>query len=75
MLRAQLSQIQQHLLFMIFLDLKKACNTVDRERMLVILEKHGVGPAPASGTVTQHLVLASCSSAPASTSVRNWLAL
>ena len=40
----QLSKIVQKTLYFIFLDLWKAYNTVNKERLLEILKGHGVGP-------------------------------
>ena len=40
----QLAYLEQHPLFVIFIDLKKAYDAMDRERCLEILVGYGVGP-------------------------------
>ena len=43
--RAQnISSIDQDPLFLVFLDLRKAYDTVDQERLLIILKGYGSGP-------------------------------
>ena len=42
-LRMQLAQRSHKPLYMIFLDLKKAYDTLDRDRTMIILEQYGVG--------------------------------
>jgi hypothetical protein len=44
LLRMQLSNIQAHPLYLIFLDLTKAYDTLDHGRTLEILRQYGVGP-------------------------------
>ena len=43
-LLSQLRKTSDDPLFMVFLDLKKAFYSLDRERALLVLEKYGVGP-------------------------------
>ena len=40
----QLSALREEVLYMIFLDLHKAHDAMDRSRFLEILERYGVGP-------------------------------
>ena len=40
----QLAALREDVLYVIFLDLHKAYNTLDRSRCLEILEGYGVGP-------------------------------
>jgi hypothetical protein len=44
-LTQQLAHIEQAPFYRVFIDLKKAFNTMDQERCLFILEGHGVGPS------------------------------
>ena len=41
----QLAAMREEVLYVIFLDLTKAYNTLDRSRCLEILEGYGVGPS------------------------------
>ena len=43
-LAQELASIYQDLLFLVFLELRKAYDTVDRERLLITLEGYGAGP-------------------------------
>ena len=40
----ELASIDQSPLFLVFLDLRKAYDTVDQERLIITLEGHGAGP-------------------------------
>ena len=42
-LAQDLARIDQDSLFLVFLDLRKACDTVDQDRLLITLEWNGAG--------------------------------
>ena len=43
-LSQELARIDQDPLFLVFMDLRKVYNTVDRDHLLITLEEYGVGP-------------------------------